>query len=162
MQDRVNVWRLIAHHEDREWALHWSRQNERIAIRWGLVGDLRQQGYRSAAEVGAAIRREYPGIANSGLGGPSVWDFYDGIEVVDLVILSSDAGRAAVFEVQGDYEWVPNSAGYGRPYPHQRRARLRSLDPERLWRAAGARAAEGQSIRRTLIRCADPVSQADL
>lgn len=157
MTNIVNIWRLIAHHEDPEWAVAWSRQNERIAIGWPLVGDIRQQGYRSAEELSAAIRREYPASAD-----PSLWNFYAAIALGDLVILGYKGRRAAVFEAQGEYEWRPTTPPHWYPYPHQRRARIRNLDPEHLWRAAGARQAEGQSIRWTLIRCAHPLREADL
>lgn len=162
MPKAVTVWRLIAHHKDAEWAITWSRQNERIAVGWGRIGDIRQQGYRSAAEIGAAIRREYPGLGNSGLGGPSLWNFYAEMDLGDLVILGYKGRRAAVFEVQGNYEYRATDPSYWYPYPHQRRARVRHLDPERLWYAAGAGAAAGQSSRWTLLRCAEPVSEADL
>jgi predicted Mrr-cat superfamily restriction endonuclease len=157
----VNVWRLIAHHAKPEWAIHWSRQNERIAVGWGRIGDIQQQGYRSAADIGAAIRREYPEERNSGLGGPSLWGFYAEMEIGDLVILSSKKRREAVLEVKGEYEWRPTDPPYHYPYRHQRRARLRNLDPEELWRTAGARPAPGQSIRWTLIRCAEAVNGPD-
>jgi hypothetical protein len=49
---------LIAQHQDPEWAITWSRRNERIAIGRGLIDEIRQQGYRSAKEMGAAIRKE--------------------------------------------------------------------------------------------------------
>lgn len=162
MAEAVNVWRLIAHHQNPEWAITWSRQNERIAVGWGRVGDLRQQVYRSAAEIGAAIRREYPGLPNSGLGGPSLWSFYAEMKPGELVILGYKGRRAAVFEVQGGYEYNPTDPSCWYPYPHQRRARVRNLDAEQLWHTAGARAAAGQSSRWTLFRCAEPVSDADL
>ena len=162
MTKAVSVWRLIAHHADPEWAVAWSRTHERIAVGWGLIGDIRQQGFRSARDIGVAIRREYPDRRNSGLGGPSLWNFYAGIELGDLVILGHKGHRAAVFEVQGEYEYQPTDPTYSYPYLHQRRARLRIPDPERLWRAAVADAAEGQSIRWTLFRCSQPVNEADL
>ena len=158
----VKVWRLIAHHENPEWAVDWSRQNERIAVGWGRIGDIRQQGYRSAKEIGAAIRREYPGLPNSGLGGPSLWNLYNDVGLGDLVILGYKGKRLAVFEVQGEYEYQPTDPSYWYPYPHQRHARLRSLDPEQLWRAAEAGPGKGQSSRWTLFRCAQPVEEADL
>lgn len=163
MLETVNVWRLVAHHQDPERAIQWSRRHERIAIGWDDIGDIEQQGYQSAAEIGAAIRTAYPGISNSGLGGPSLWNFYAEVQRGDLVILSSGKGRVAVFEVEGEYEYVlSNDPPHWYPYRHQRRARVRSIDPERLWRAAGARPAPGQNTRWTLFRCDKPVPEADL
>ena len=159
MTTHVNVWRLIAHHQDPGWAITWSQRNGRIAIGWGLVGDLRQQSFASAAEISAAIRRKYPMHTNSGLGGPSLWNFYAEIQQRDLVILSSGRRRELVLEVQGDYEWTEPSDP--KEYPHQRRARVRRLDPDHLWRMAGLGPALGQNSRWTLFRCANPVSAQD-
>ena len=72
----MNVWRLITHHEDKDAAWFWSRQNARITIGWGAIGDIGLKGYNSAKDISAAIRRAYPALPNSGLGGPSLWDFF--------------------------------------------------------------------------------------
>jgi len=51
----TNVWRLIAHHEDRDAAIRWSLKNERIAIGWGGIGDLGSGVFNSAADIQDAI-----------------------------------------------------------------------------------------------------------
>jgi hypothetical protein len=40
----MRVWRLITHHSDRDHALFWTKQNSRIAIGWGAIGDIRIKG----------------------------------------------------------------------------------------------------------------------
>jgi hypothetical protein len=76
----MRVWRLITHHADKDHALFWTKQNSRIAIGWGAIGDIAKKGYKSADEITSAIRTEYPGLDNSHLGGSSLWDFYSGCE----------------------------------------------------------------------------------
>lgn len=156
-----NVWRLKTHHVDPDEALRWMRVNEKIAIGWGEVGDLRTRGYASADDVKDAIRNAYPDARNVGQGGLNVWSFYDEMKHGDLVLLSSGTTRALVVEVTGDYVWEAEAPTiiYGTPeqvgeYQHQRRVRLSAWSPESLWRAAGADAAKGQSIRWSLVRCA--------
>ena len=51
----MNVWRLITHHEDKDAALFWTRQNSRIAIGWGAIRDIRIRGYNSADVI---VRRD--------------------------------------------------------------------------------------------------------
>lgn len=86
----MNVWRLITHHEDKEAALFWTRQNSRIAIGWGAIGHIRERGYDSAADIASAIRTAYRNLDNSHLGGASLWDFYIPMQNGDLVILSAN------------------------------------------------------------------------
>ncbi len=40
----LNVWRLMAHHDDPEAVVDWTRENGRIAIGWGMGGDIVAQG----------------------------------------------------------------------------------------------------------------------
>ena len=54
----MNVWQLITHHEDKDAALLWSRQNGRIAIGWGAIGNIRAQGYESAERHSARAQDE--------------------------------------------------------------------------------------------------------
>ena len=68
----MNVWRLITHHKDKDAALFWSRQNGRIAIGWGAIGNIRDMGYSSANDITAAIRAAYPESDNPHLGGASL------------------------------------------------------------------------------------------
>jgi predicted Mrr-cat superfamily restriction endonuclease len=155
----MNVWRLITHHEDKDRALLWSKQNGRIAIGWGAIGDIRKQGYQSDKEISLAIKSEYPELNNWALGGPSLWDFYAEMKKGDLVILSANQPRVLVVEVEeedGDYEWTNEPPGPTEDYQHQRRVLIRrAQDPEDLWIRAGGEA-PGQNVHRTLIRCAHP------
>ena len=109
----MNVWRLITHHEDKDAALFWTRQNSRIASGWGAIGDIRDRGYGSVADITSAIRTEYPALDNSHLGGAGLWDFYAQIQNGDLVILSANKPRVLVVEVEGDYEWTEESPSRG-------------------------------------------------
>ena len=65
----MNVWRLITAHEDKDAALFWTKQNGRIAIGWGNIGDIRKQNYSSKEDIASAIRAAYPGLRHSGSGG---------------------------------------------------------------------------------------------
>jgi len=165
--NRIRVWRLITHHEDKEGALFWTRQQGRIAIGWGRIGNMRDLKYSSADEITEAIKTKYSLFPNPHLGGASLWNFYTVIEKQDLVILSARKPRELVVEVEGDYEWrgptiEANDAPRGGDYWHQRRIRLRrDLDPEQLCRKAGG-AATGQNIHQTLIECAQSVDREDI
>lgn len=157
----MNVWRLITHHKDKAAALFWSRQNGRIAIGWGAVGNIRDMGYGSADDITAAIRREYPESDNPHLGGSSLWDFYAQMQKDDLVILSASKPRVLVVEVEGTYEWNEQSPFEG-DYQHQRCVIVRrDLSPEDLWQKAGG-AVPGQNNYQTLIRCARTLTEDDL
>ena len=83
----TNVWRLIAHHEDRDAAIRWSLKNERIAIGWGGIGDLGSGVFNSAADIQDAIRVAYPQKSNGSNGGFSLWSFYSAVKIGDQVIL---------------------------------------------------------------------------
>ena len=160
----MNIWRLITHHEDADGALAWTCQNGRIAIGWGKIGDLRHQVFNSSKEVGVIIRRYYPELNNSGLGGISLWNFYSQMQKGDLVILSSSRPRELVVEVQGEYKYstIPkvNGVELSGHYQHQRRVQVSEWNPEELWHLAGARPATGQNIRQTLIKCERPLTQS--
>lgn len=165
----MNIWRLITHHINPDEALIWIRKNGRIAIGWGAIGDIGKLNYSSASAIGAAIRYHYPHKHNSGLGGPSLWNFYDGMSKGDLVILSARRPRALVVEVLGKYEYVTDQSPHLRPnshlegdYQHQRLIQVSAIDPEKLWHAAGARPAPGQNIRYTLMKCARPLDSSEL
>lgn len=157
----MNVWRLITHHENKEAALFWIRQNGRIAIGWGDIGDIRKRAYGSKDETADAVRRAYPQLRNSGSGGISLWDFYSGMVPGALVVLSASKARELVVEVQGDYEWREQSPLDG-DYHHQRQVLIRrDLSPDEIWRKAGG-AAPGQNVHCTLIRSERSLDEDDL
>ncbi len=158
----MNVWRLKTHHDNPTGALAWIRKNQKIALGWGLIGDLNQRGYNSAAKVGAAMRQHYPNANNTGSGGPSVWNFYDQLKIGDLVILSALAPRVLVVEVVGNYEFDNHNAPVSGEYWHQRAVKVTIYDPHKLWHLAGAREALGDNIRRPLTQCAVSVDPNDL
>jgi predicted Mrr-cat superfamily restriction endonuclease len=149
-----NVWRLITQREHKDEALAWCRENSRISVGWNKIGDIRKQGYRSADDIGAAIRKAYPQGHDSG--GPSLWNFYSEIQIGDLVILSAGRPRVFVVEINGEYEYIEGPRSHGIPYSHQRSTLVSGWKPEELWQKAGGGAA-GQNIRWTLIRCANQV-----
>lgn len=74
-KSHINVWRLMTHHEHRHEALTWSRQNRRIAIGWGAIGDMRKQAFRSPEAIADAIVSTNHPFRNSGSGGVNLWDF---------------------------------------------------------------------------------------
>ena len=157
----MRVWRLITHHADKDHALFWAKQNSRIAIGWGKIGDIREKGYKSADEITSVIRIEYPGLDNSHLGGSSLWDFYSHVGLGDLVVLSASKPRVLVVEVAGEYEWADESPFEG-DYQHQRRVIVRrDLSPDDIWNKAGGQAA-GQNPHGTLIRCERELNDEDI
>lgn len=147
----MNTWRMMTHHRNAKGALDWTRKNERIAIGWGDIGSL--TNYGSMEEVKTAIKAQlnYPDYPNAASMGPTLWDFYTEMKHGDLVILSTGK-RELVVEVVGDYEWRGNPDLEG-DYFHQRRVRLTTLSPEKVWQEAGASFPVGQSKYRTLLRC---------
>ncbi len=152
----MNTWRLMTHHENPKGALEWMRKNERIAIGWGRIGDLRTYNFQSPEEIKAVLRAHpiYPKYPNAASMGPSLWDFYVTMQKGELVILSTGK-RELVVEVIGDYEWRENPDLEG-DYFNQRRVRLTTLNPEKVWHEAGANFPQGQSRYRTLLRCVKP------
>lgn len=157
-----NVWRLKTHDTDPDAALRWMRQNERIALGWGAIGDIAAQSYTDAAQISAAIEAAYPANSNAAQGGLNLWSFFSEMKPKDLVILSASTPRTLVVEVTGEYLWTPEKPALDQDelgdYQHQRRARLSAYSPEALWRAAGGRHAPGQNPRWTLFRCTQPVA----
>lgn len=154
----MNVWRLITHHEHPTAALQWSEDQNRIAIGWSHIGDLRK--FSSPQAIARAIQRTYPKSENAHLGGPSLWHFLHNMKEGDLVILSTGNARKLVMVVRGGYEFVPMTesplyATYGEEagYQNQRKADVTTLDPDGLWYLAGGKPAKGDNIRWTLIKC---------
>lgn len=153
----MTVWRLILHHQDPGVALEWTRSNKRIAVAWGYIGDIKEHNYLSSKDIGAAIRCNYPELRNSGLGGPSLWNFYQEMQRGDLVIVAKGSSgkspnRCCVVRIVGDYEYRTQDSKKLHDYDHQRKITFTDLDADKLWEEVGG-AATGESIRRAVIRC---------
>ena len=157
--DRITVWRLIAHHAAPADAARWFSQSNVIAIGWGKIGSIEGGRFRSAGAVSEAIRDAYPDLKNSGSGGVCLHDFCFRMERGDLVIVSADGQRTLVMEVEGSYEFKPKPepAPIG-DYQHQRKALPLEIDPDELWNEVGAGPRDGHNIRWTLIECRRTVS----
>ena len=157
----MTIWRMFTHHIDPENALAWTRQNGRIAIGWGRVGDVER--YQSQEEIKAAIRAQYPIPPfrnNAHLGAPSLWDFCRTMQREDLVILNGKKPRALVVKIVGDYRYEAGESPLEGDCQNQRRIEMTSLDGNALWFAAGR--APGSHRYKTLIRCAHPLHKSDL
>ena len=157
------VWRLVTHHAHAERMLLWSQNNDQIAIGWDAGGDL--SGFTSAAQISAAVALHLPNNRNKGVSGPQLWKFVHELKVGDLVILSTGKRRGAVMRVSGPYFFAGETDGDDQLYHHRRSAQLTDIDPNVLWRAAGAGdLAPNQSIYWTLVRCGaqvDPTKPLD-
>lgn len=147
----ASVWRLIAYHDDAEASERADEMARRgvIAIGWSEIGDLTGAPLRTSEDIGARIREAYPHLGNSHTGGPTLWHLLHDVAVGDLVIIVARSTRKYVMEVTGDYFYADDGVGH---YRHQRNATLTDLDPDELWHASGAAAAEGESMRWTLTR----------
>lgn len=143
---KMDVWRLTTHHEDPERSVDWTRRKSRIAIGWGGIGDIRQQGYTSTQDISRVIRDFYPGLPNSGPGGVCLYDFCYSMKKGDLVILSTGKKRVLVAEVSGGYEHKSRSE---KPpignYQHQRKAQIseRVVACSWCWSSAGVQHSVG-------------------
>ena len=151
----------MTHHADPEHTLQWAAKTGRVAIGWGLIGDLSTQTYNSPRDISDAINKFYPHAGNAGSGGVCLYDFCSRMQSGDLVILSTKQGRKSVMEVEGAYEFkpTPEEPPIG-DYQHQRKASILPIDPNLLWRCAGSAPKIGHSIRWTLIECLKPIDAA--
>jgi hypothetical protein len=155
------IWRLLIS-EDPE------RENRRLAIGWGEIGDVRSLGSPGAIEEAIRHRNEndlrhtHRGAANWRHGSFSLYDFCFKMKSGDLVILSIGEGkRRLVMEVVGSYEHVaPSQAPVN--YQHQRKARLVDMDPNDLWEQAGGKSLPKEIYYRTLVQCAESIDEATL
>lgn len=157
----MNIWRLITHHEQGEEVAKWSGREGAIAIGFGGTGDLNKQHFRNASELTQIIAAHHPhaSVSNYVNGGRSLWRLYREMQQGDLVILSAgSAGRVLTMRVNGGYYFVGDE--YPPYYEHRRKAEAVPIDPNRLWQLSGG-AAEGESIRRTLIRCARTLTETE-
>src|SRR5262245_64393047 len=120
------VWRLLI--DQPEVTLPWMSNNERIAIGWGEIGDVRELGTLDAiAEAIRARNEDHPNhvgkpAANVQHGSNSLHDFCYEVRPGDLGIISDGSRRQGVWEVLGEYEHVQSSAA-PLNYQHQRIAR---------------------------------------
>jgi hypothetical protein len=153
----MNIWRLIAHHEEPDGAIEEMKKLSRIAIGWSSIGDLRKTNVAGSSDIAAMISKSYPTLENSHLGGPSLWNLYHVMQEGDLVILNAKGKRVCVFEVLGPYIYESGD-GQIKGYGHQRSACLTSINPEDLWNSSGSAVAEGQNIRWTLASCLESVT----
>src|SRR5579871_4956464 len=134
----MNIWRLIAHHNDKDDAVKWVRNRGRLAIGWGKIGTIRN--FHSADDITVAIKAHYPALRNAGSGGVCLFDFCYRMQQGDFVILSTGSKRVLVMEVEGDYEFRPLSQPHPTgDYQNQRTAKIVPIDPDELWRRAGAK-----------------------
>lgn len=155
----MQVWRLVAHHEQGLDALELMKKRNRIAIGWNGVGDLSQIPNETYTSISEAISLHYPDLNNAHLGGPSLWNFYHKMQPGDLVIISSLNARRCVFEILGDYFFDEDDQLSG--YCHQREACLTDIPPEKLWQENGATFAKGYNKRWTLVLCGTEASPSE-
>lgn len=147
----MQIWRLVAHHEQGLAAVDAMKSQGRIAIGWNDIGDLREIAAKDSRAITEAIKGAYPTLKNAHLGGPSLWAFYRSMCPGDLVIISSLSARRCVFRVTGDYFFDEEDQLC--EYSHQRAAELTDLSAEQLWHEVGARYADGYNQRWTLVLC---------
>ncbi len=137
------VWRLITSDPNpptapRE-ALNWYLQHHIIALGWGMVGDLRHLPVYQRDDIIPLVQAVYGNAKGNAAG--CLWDFWQEIQVHDLVILglgSTEGGfRACVARVTSDYFWdtnIPHGVpAYFNDYSHRRNIELTNQNPENLW-----------------------------
>ena len=147
----MNIWRLIAHHEDGKKAIEIMTALSRVAIGWSEIGDLRKSSPNGPTDITREISQAYPNLDNAHLGGPSLWNLYSLMAEGDLVIVNANGKRECVFEINGPYFFDKEQDILG--YSHQRLASLTSINPENLWNSSGSSVQEGQNVRWTLAAC---------
>lgn len=147
----MNIWRLIAHHQNALESIELMKDVGCIAIGWSDIGDLSEINPGNQAEITNLINMKYPELGNAHLGGPSLWHLYRKMGIGDFVIVNAHSRRNCVFEISGDYFFNMNEPILG--YMHQRSAILTEIDAEKLWQECGANVQKGQNIRWTLASC---------
>jgi hypothetical protein len=148
----MNVWRLVAHHEDPEGATEWAIAAGKVAVGWGSSGDLRDLAPSSATEISRSLPSVYPDLQNAHLGGPSLWNFFKLMEIGDLVIVSGASERIHVVEITGNYFFASLRDSFG-DYRHQRTAVITGRDPDELWALVGSSVAKGNNVRWAVALC---------
>lgn len=140
----MQVWKLTPNHEAPQRAFELFCERGVLAVGWTETGDLQARQPRDSSDIGGWIKATYPSLKNSGLGGPSLWNFLRLMQIGDRVLVSSRGRRYGVFDVLGDYEFLPASQGV-LGYQHTRRAVLTDVSPDGLWAACGGQIATGHN-----------------
>ncbi|NUY55240.1 HNH endonuclease [Salinivibrio sp. EAGSL] len=147
----MQVWRLVAHHEESQKALARMIEIGRIAIGWSSVGDLSELDPSNYTEITNKLETIQPDVNNSNMAGPSLWNLYAEVEIGDQIIVTASGKRQCVFEITGPYIFDSDNSILG--YSHQRQAALTDIDPEALWEASESNVAKGENVRWTLAKC---------
>ena len=156
----MNVWRLMAYHDDtyKSQVMQWTRENGVIAIGWGNTGDLNDRSFRNAEDLTKLVGRTHNiSPSNHANGGSSLWRLVRLMQVGDLVIVKTSSD-AVTMRVTGNYYFVSGEQPY---YEHRRNAELTHIDPYWLWERSGS-VAPGEGKRRTLIRCTRAMTDDEL
>ena len=156
----MQIWRLVAHHEEPEEALRKMKEIRRIAIGWSSVGDLTDFSPKDSSDIASRLKSIQPDTSSAMMAGPSLWNLFAEVEVGDQVIVTAKRKRECVFEVTGPYIFDTANAIIG--YSHQRPAALTDINPDQLWQASGSDVAEGQNIRWTLAKCKGTKKTSDI
>ena len=146
----MQIWRLVAHHEQSEKALEQMKKLGRIAIGWSNIGDLTILKPQSGTDISSKLKDISPDSRGM-MAGPSLWNLYSEVEIGDQIIVTAKKRRACVFEVTGEYFFNNEHTILG--YSHQRAAALTDIDPQKLWLATGSSFARGENVRWTLAKC---------
>lgn len=147
----MQIWRLVAHHEQSENALIQMKEKGRIAIGWSALGDLSLLNPQNSKDISSRIKEINADVSNAMMAGPSLWNLYSEVEIGDQVIITAKGRRECVFEVTGDYIFDKDNPIIG--YSHQRPAALTEIDPHELWLASDSSVASGENVRWTLAKC---------
>lgn len=65
----MQIWRLVAHHEEAEKALEQMVNSGRIAIGWSDLDDLSEWQPSNSREISSKLREIRPIVTNSGAAG---------------------------------------------------------------------------------------------
>lgn len=156
----MNVWRLIAHHDYPASEAEYYRRESLIAVGWGGTGNLNQRSFQDVRDLTKIVDAAHPisSSTNCVHGGRSLWHLYKGVQIGDLVIVSVHSKRVMTMQVTENYYFVGDEGPDH--YEHRRRTEAVPIDANRLWQISGGMAT-GENIRRTLIRCARPITEAE-
>ena len=156
----MQVWRLVAHHNESKKALELMKEVGRIAIGWSTVGDLINLSPNSQTDISSYLKSIEPDVPNAMMAGPSLWNLYTEVEVGDQVIVTARGKRECVFEITGPYVFDSENSILG--YSHHRPAALTDINPEQLWKSSGSNVDKGQNVRWTLARCKSTKKSSDI